>query len=530
MCGGKFPTTDFSQGGFTMSFRTNSSAVNSLADSRISAAVGSTVQAYNAKLADIAGLTLAAGTFAGSDGSNIILRDASTSRTALGLGTVATLDTGTLSGNVPVLDSNGKLNTSVLPALAITSVQTVADMTARNELTDIQSGDVVIVTATAETFIFKGTGTPGSYVDGDFVKIEAPQAAADLSTATGTLSVEKGGTGAVTLTGILLGNGTSAVTTLTSSTEGHVLRRGASGYEFGSITASNVSGLADVATSGTMQSLSNAEFGTLDGAADGKVVAYDHDTGKFVLQSPSAGSGTVTSISLTVPSFLSNDTATITTSGTFGITLTTQVANRVFAGPATGVDAAPTFRALVSDDIPELAASKITSGTFGVARGGTGLSTIAAKSVLVANTADTLTVATASTSGHVLKYNGTDVVFGAIDYSEIANTPSIPVVNVAKNVLVHTGSGDVAVNAADHHIIIVNKTSSAATTVNLPSGASAGVGKMFVIKDGKGDAGSYTITIDANSTETIDGSETHVINVAYEAVTVVWNGTQWNIV
>lgn len=38
----------------------------------------------------------------------------------------------------------------------------------------------------------------------------------------------------------------------------------------------------------------------------------------------------------------------------------TQVANTVLAGPTSGVDAAPTFRALVADDIPSLTASKIS--------------------------------------------------------------------------------------------------------------------------------------------------------------------------
>jgi hypothetical protein len=41
-----------------------------------------------------------------------------------------------------------------------------------------------------------------------------------------------------------------------------------------------------------------------------------------------------------------------------------QTANSVFAGPTSGASAAAAFRALVANDIPSLAASKITSGTF----------------------------------------------------------------------------------------------------------------------------------------------------------------------
>jgi len=66
------------------------------------------------------------------------------------------------------------------------------------------------------------------------------------------------------------------------------------------------------------------------------------------------GGGTVTSITVTVPSFLSVSPATITTSGTFAITLATETANTVFAGPTSGAAATPTFRALTNADVPSL--------------------------------------------------------------------------------------------------------------------------------------------------------------------------------
>ena len=68
------------------------------------------------------------------------------------------------------------------------------------------------------------------------------------------------------------------------------------------------------------------------------------------------GLGTVSSVGMTVPSFLSVSPATITSSGTFAVTLASQSANTVFAAP-NGSSGAPTFRALVAADIPSLSST-----------------------------------------------------------------------------------------------------------------------------------------------------------------------------
>lgn len=62
----------------------------------------------------------------------------------------------------------------------------------------------------------------------------------------------------------------------------------------------------------------------------------------------------VTSVGLSAPSFLTVSGSPVTTSGTLTLALATQTANTVFAGPTTGIAAAPTFRALVAGDIPDL--------------------------------------------------------------------------------------------------------------------------------------------------------------------------------
>lgn len=89
---------------------------------------------------------------------------------------------------------------------------------------------------------------------------------------------------------------------------------------------------------------------------------------------PAPGTGTVTSVALTMPSIFSVAGSPITTAGTLAVTLATEAANTIFAGPTLGADAAPTFRALVAADIPNLDAAKITTGIFPLARGGTNAS------------------------------------------------------------------------------------------------------------------------------------------------------------
>ena len=79
---------------------------------------------------------------------------------------------------------------------------------------------------------------------------------------------------------------------------------------------------------------------------------------------PSPGTGTVTSVGFadtsTTPIYTITNSP-ITTSGTIDQTLNTQNANLVFAGPSSGSAAQPTFRALVSSDIPTL--NQNTTGT-----------------------------------------------------------------------------------------------------------------------------------------------------------------------
>jgi len=73
------------------------------------------------------------------------------------------------------------------------------------------------------------------------------------------------------------------------------------------------------------------------------------------------GAGSVTSVSATVPSRQSVTVSNPTTTPAIAITDNAQSANTVLAGPASGSAAAPTFRALVSADLPSVLSNPMTT-------------------------------------------------------------------------------------------------------------------------------------------------------------------------
>lgn len=125
-----------------------------------------------------------------------------------------------------------------------------------------------------------------------------------------------------------------------------------------------------------------------------------------------AGSGgTVTSIGLTVPSFMSVSGSPITTSGTLAVSLATQSANTVFAGPTTGGAAVPTLRALVTADLPDDGVTDVK------------LRNSAATSVIgrsANSTGDPADIA-AGADGDVLRRSGTTLGFGPVATAGIAD-------------------------------------------------------------------------------------------------------------
>jgi hypothetical protein len=102
------------------------------------------------------------------------------------------------------------------------------------------------------------------------------------------------------------------------------------------------------------------------------------------------GVGSVVSVGLSMPSEFTVAGSPVNTNGTLAVTKNTQTANQVYAGPASGSAAAPTFRALVSADVPGSLSNPMTTQGDIIYGGASGAPTRLA----------------AGTTGQVLQTNG----------------------------------------------------------------------------------------------------------------------------
>lgn len=108
-----------------------------------------------------------------------------------GLGTAATKNTGIASGNIPILDTNGKLVKSVIPAVAISNTFTAANQTAMLALSSAEEGDIAIRTDLNKTFILTSSAANAYSTLANWQELLTP---------TDAVSSVNGQTGAVMLT------------------------------------------------------------------------------------------------------------------------------------------------------------------------------------------------------------------------------------------------------------------------------------------------------------------------------------------
>lgn len=167
------------------------------------------------------------------------------------------------------------------------------------------------------------------------------------------------------------------------------------------------------------------------------------------------GSGTVTSVALTMPSGFVVGGSPVTTTGTLAVTADTVAAHYVAVGPTSGGPAAWTFRALVASDIPPLPYIGGTVGTTDnrlTRADGTGGSTAQGSAVTVDDNGEIY--------GYAVKLNqqtGTTYTLAASDTGKVVecNNASAITVTLPNSLpvgfgctLMQTGAGQVTFSAA----------------------------------------------------------------------------------
>ena len=176
------------------------------------------------------------------------------------------------------------------------------------------------------------------------------------------------------------------------------------------------------------------------------------------------GSGTVSSVGLSLPSIFTVSGSPVTTSGTLTATLASETANTVFAAP-NGSSGTPTFRSLVNAD---LANSSLTIGSTSISLGGT----------------------TTSLSGlSALTWAGSVSGTATLQASPVAGSAISILPNVA-GVLVNTGGTAVVTNT-----MLANSTISGVALGNNLFNLTAGSNITF--SSGTTYNGSAAITINA---------------------------------
>ena len=322
------------------------------------------------------------------------------------------------ANGVASLDANSKVPLAQLPDTAKQQTYVVATF-ANLPTTNVLSGDKGYVTGTGDSYIWNGSAwLTLAEADWENVNLDYGNITNPPTIGNGTLTLATSGiaTGSQTFSANQTTNGTFTVNVP------------ATNIAQGTRTTTTVPVTSSTGTNATLQAattslagvMTSADKTKLDGIAAGAQVNVGTNLGQGgsgnsrTITSSTGNDVTVTTATTTNAGFMStNDkskldgiaagaqvnTVTSVAGKTGAVTLatgditsgrfildrmpTSATANRFLkVGTA---NTSPTFNTIVAADVPNLATSKITSGSFAVARGGTGRSTLTADTVLVGN-------------------------------------------------------------------------------------------------------------------------------------------------
>ena len=277
----------------------------------------------------------------------------------------------------------------------------------------------------------------------------------------GTLAAKNGGTGfaSYAIGDLLYADTTTTLAKLPDVTTGNALISGgvSAAPSWGKIgLTTHVNGVLPIANGGTNGTATPTAYGVSYGTGSAYAFTAAGTTGQILTATTGgaptwaapATSGTVTSVGLSLPAQFTVTNSPVTSSGTLTGSWNNQTANFVLAGPTTGAAAVPTFRALVSGDIPSLSYVTSVTGTAPVVSSG-GLTP--AISMAAANT---------STNGYLT----------STDWNTFNNKGSGTVTSVAALTLGTTGT--------DLTSTVANGTTTPVITLNVPTASASNRGAL----------------------------------------------------
>jgi hypothetical protein len=461
------------------------------------------------------------------------LNNAGTARTNLGLGTAATKDTGTSNGNVVLLDATGLpavdgsqlTNITATDSTKLAIANNLSDLnnagTARTNLGLGTSATLDTGTANGNVVVLDATGLPavdGSQLTGvtstDSTKLAIANNLSDLNNVTTARTNLGLGTAATKDTGTSNGNVVVLDATGLPAVDGSQLTNITATDSTKLAIANNLSDLNNAGTARTNLGLGTSA--TLDtGTANGNVVVLDA-TGLPAVDGSQLTNITATdSTKLAIANNLSdlNNVTTARTNLGLGTAATkdTGTANgNVVVLDATGlpaVDGSQLTNITATDSTKLAIANNLSDlNNAGTARTNLGLGTSA-------------TLDTGTANGNVVVLDATGLP--AVDGSQLTGIQP----GVMTYTSIATGDSPVTGALATHYSA---DTSGGTITINLPALAGGNAGKEIRVK--LKTAGN-TLTIDGNASETIDGSTTYTLTVQNQAVTLVSDGSSnWEVI